>query len=121
MRAENSRFWSKVSVGWVLIAIIWLAVPQAPGQNKKAWQTGKVTQAKEHQVTSGNTETKQYDVTIKVGKKIYSGLYTMKEGEPDLGWENYVGMERLVLIEGDTLTFNDVMGRPHSLKILSSK
>ena len=122
MRAENSHFWSEISVGWVLIAIICLAVPGAPGENKKAWQPGTVMQVKPHQVTSGNNEvTKQYDVTIKVGKKLYSTLHTVKEGEPDLDWGNYVGQQRMVLIEGDTLTFSDLLGRPHSLKIVSRK
>jgi hypothetical protein len=122
MRIENSHFWSEISVGWVLIAIMFLAVPRAPGESKKGWQPGTVMQVKAHQVTSGNNEvTKQQDVTIRVGKKIYSALYTVKEGEPDLDWGNYVGQERMVLIEGDTLTFNDLLGRPHSLKIVGRK
>jgi hypothetical protein len=121
MRAKYSHL-RRISLGWVLIAIIFLAVPPAPGQNKKAWQPGTLTQVKEHQVTSTDSESaKQYDVSIKVGKKIYSALYTLKQGEPDLDWDNYVGQERMVLIEGDKLTFNDVLGRPHSLKIVSSK
>jgi hypothetical protein len=122
MRTENSHFWSEISVGLVLIAIICLAVPRAPGENKKVWQPGTVMQVKAHQVTSGsNKVAKQYDVTVKVGKKIYSALYTLKEGEPDLDWGNYLGQERMVLIEGDTLTFNDLLGRPHSLKIVGRK
>lgn len=121
MRAENSHL-RRVSLGRVLIAIICLAVPQAPGQNKKVWQAGTLTQVKEHQVTSAdNDATKQYEVSVKVGKKIYSALYTLKSGEPDLDWDNYVGQERMVLIEGDKLTFNDVLGRPHTLKIVGSK
>jgi hypothetical protein len=122
MRAENSHFWSQIPVGWVLIAIICLAVPRAPGEDKKTWQPGTLMQVKAHQATSGNNEVrKQYDVTVKVGKKIYAALYTLKEGDPDLDWGNYVGQERMVLVEGDTLTFNDLMGRPRSLKIVSRK
>jgi hypothetical protein len=30
-------------------------------------------------------------------------------------------MDRMVLIEGDTLTFNDLSGHPHALKITSRK
>jgi len=119
MRRENSPFWPEISVGWVLIAIICLAVPRALSENKKAWQAGTVVQVKSHEVTSGDNEPKQYDVSIRAGKKIYLALYTLKEGEPDL--EYYVGMARMVLIEGDTLTVNDLSGHPHTLKIVSSK
>ena len=120
MRKENSAFWSGISVGWILIAIICLAVLRAPAENKKAWQPGTVVQVKPHQATSGdNHATKQYDVSIKVGKKIYLALYTLREDDPDL--QNYVGMARMVLIEGDSLTLNDLLGHPHLLKIVSSK
>src|SRR5215469_1272636 len=122
MRTRNLPFWFEISVGWLLIAIICFAVPRVSGENKKAWQAGTVVQVKPHQVTSGEKEgTKQYDVSVKVGKKIYLALHTVKEGEPDMDWGNYVGMARMVLIEGDTLTFNDLSGNPHSLKIVSSK
>lgn len=122
MRTENSHFWSRVSFGCVLLAIICLAIPRAMGEDKKNWQVGTLMQAKEHQVTSGDNQTaKQYDVQVKVGKKMYSAVYTLKDGEPDLDWDNYVGMQRMVLIEGDTLTFNDLLGRARSLKIVGRK
>ena len=120
MRKENSPFWHEIRVGWVLIAIICLAVPRAQGENKEVWQAGTVVQVKAHGVPSGDNEvTKQYDISIKVGKKIYLALYRPKKGDPDL--KNYVGMARMVLIKGDTLTLRDLLGRPHSLKIFSSK
>ena len=120
MRKVNSPFWSGISLGWVLIAIICLAVPRAPGEDKKAWQAGTVVLVKAHEVPSGANEvTKQYDVSIKAGKKIYLALYTPQKGDPDL--KNYVGMARMVLIEGDTLTLRDLLGRPHLLKIVSNK
>jgi hypothetical protein len=120
MRKVNSPSWSEISIGWVLIAIICLAVPRAPGEDKQAWQAGTVVQVKAHEGTSGdNGAAKQCDVSIQVGKKIYLTLYTLKKGDPD--FKNYVGMSRMVLIEGDTLTLRDLLGRPHLLKIVSSK
>ena len=122
MRTRNSPLWSEITVGWVLVAAICFAVPRSPGENKKAWQVGTVMQVKAHEGISGDNEgTKQYDVSIKVGKKIYLALHTVKEGEPDLDWQNYVGMARMVLIEGNTLTYRDLLGQSHSLKIVSSK
>ena len=108
-----------MSVVCALIAIICFGDLRAPGQDKKAWQSGTVIQVKSHQVSGDNGVGKQYDVTVQVGKKIYVASHTQKDGEPDL--EYYVGMARMVLIDGDTLTFNDLLGQSHSMRISSSR
>jgi hypothetical protein len=91
----------------------------APAQSK-TWQSGTVLEVKPRQAESNsNNAGKQYDVSIKVGKKLYAVLYTAEINQPDPGL--YVGMARTVLIEGNTLKFNDLQGRTHPARILSSK
>lgn len=120
MRKGKLSFSVEISVVCLLIAITCFGNLRAAGQDKKAWQSGTLIQVKAHEVSSGDSAvTKQYDITVQVGKTIYETSHTMKDGEPDL--EYYVGMARMVLIDGDTLTFNDLLGHPHSLRILSSK
>lgn len=114
MRKAES-FWSRISAVCIVLAIVCAGALGTSGQSKKTWQPGTVIQVKAHEASSS----KQYDVTVQVGKKIYVATHTMKDGEPDL--EYYVGMARMVLIDGQTLTFNDLLGHPHSLQIVSSK
>lgn len=90
------------------------------GEKKKDWQPGTVLQVKAHQPDSDSEKNvKQYDVSVRVGKKIYLARYAPTKDEPDLDY--YVGMARMVLIEGDMLKFNDLLGHTHSMRILSSK
>jgi hypothetical protein len=104
----------------ILLAIVCSGFVIARGETNKAWQSGTLIKVKSHETTSAdNVVTKQYDITVQVGNKIYMTEHTVKDGEPDL--EYYVGMARMVSIDGDTLTFNDLLGHPHSLRIISSK
>jgi len=97
-----------------------VGVERTPGESSKAWQPGTMVQVKVHgNSSSEKNDPKQYDISVQVGKKIYLTKHTMKDGEPDL--ELYVGMARMVLIDGQTLTFNDLLGNPHSLQIVSTK
>lgn len=90
------------------------------GQQKKTWQAGTILEVKEHQAESGSDNAgKKYDVSIKVGKKVYVVLYIPEVNQPNPWF--YVGMERTVLIDGNTLKFNDLQGQSHSTRILSTK
>lgn len=62
---------------------------------------------------------KQYEVSLRVGKKVYVVLYVAETNQPEPNL--YVGTARTVLIDGNTLKFNDVLGHTHSTRILSSK
>ena len=120
MRSRFSSLRIEVSVACVLFLMMFVCVERTPGESSKAWQSGTVIQVKANGVsTSENNKAKQYDISVQVGKKIYLTKHTMQDGEPDL--ELYVGMARMVLIDGQTLTFNDLLGQPHSLQIVSSK
>ena len=117
---KRKSFVKRILAICALLALTCFAALRASGEDKKVWQPGTLIQARARQVTSGENEgTKQYDISVQVGSKIYVASHTLKDGEPDL--EYYVGMARMVLIEGETLTFNDLLGHSHSLHIISEK
>ena len=119
MRERSSHSNVSLSVACALLAVLCLGPLTAPGE-KKTWQVGTILEVKALQAASGSGNTrKQYDVSIKVGKKVYVVLYVPEATQPDP--EFYVGMARTVLIDGSTMKFNDIKGRTHSMRILSSK
>ena len=119
MRQRESHFRAKIAIIFVLIALVCFATVRSSGEKKK-WQAGTVLDVKAHQGESEAPDAaKQYDVSVKVGQKIYVALYAPEGNNPEP--EFYVGMARTVLVEGNTLKFNDLQGRTHSLRILSSK
>jgi len=102
-----------------LILIISVVTLKVSGEDKKPWHSGTIIQVKARDAAPETDQTKQYDVTVKIGKKIYVVLYVPEKNQPDL--EYYVGMARTMQVDGDTLRVNDLLGRTHELKILSSK
>jgi hypothetical protein len=109
----------RTAIACALIAIVCFGTWRSYGQ-KKTWQSGTIQEVKAHQGDPEDSSgAKEYDISIKVGKKLYVVLYVLDrdKAEPDY----YVGMERPVLIEDSTLKFNDLLGRTRSLRILSSK
>jgi hypothetical protein len=116
----KAKWWFRTEISLILIAIMCIGNLKASGQEAHHWQPGTVLQVKAHDAASAdNGAKKQFDVTVQVGTKIYVASHTLQEGEPDL--EYYVGMARMVLIDGNTLTFNDLLGHPHSMRIISTK
>jgi hypothetical protein len=116
----KANWWFRTGMSLILTAIMCIGILKASGQDANGWQPGTVIQVKAHDAASDdNSAKKQYDVTVQVGKKIYVASHTQQEGEPDL--EYYVGMSRMVLIDGSKLTFNDLLGHPHTMQILSTK
>jgi len=108
-----------LTVACVLLAVLCLRPLTAAGQ-KKTWQSGTILEVTPRQTESGSDNAGQkYDVSIKVGKKVYAVLYVAETNQPDP--QLYVGMARNILIDGNTLKFNDLQGRTHSTLIVSSK
>ena len=110
--------------GWstlvcALILMMCVAVVRSQGEEKKPWRSGTIMEVKAHETGPGTDQIKQYEITVKIGKKLYVALYTPPENQPEL--EYYVGMARSMQVDGDTLNVNDLLGRTHTLKILSSK
>lgn len=119
MRERGSHVPAMLTVACALVAIVCCAAVGWCGE-KKTWQAGTVLEVKAHDQQPGSDgAAKGYDISVKVGKKIYVALYTAENNEPEPDY--YVGMRRTVLIDGDTLKFNDLLGHTHSLRILSSK
>jgi hypothetical protein len=118
MHKSNARIGIPISLVMAFIAILSVATPTS-GQNK-AWQAGTIVEVKAHQADAGtDAGARQYDVSIKVAKKIYVALYTSEKDQA--APEYYVGMRRTVQVDGDTIKFNDLQGHTRTLKILSSK
>jgi hypothetical protein len=61
----------------------------------------------------------RYDVSVKVGDTIYVVLYTQPLGE--LPAKYAAGHELLVLVEKNTITYNDMLGRSLQVPIESQK
>ena len=107
--------------------VVCLATPPLHGQDKRPYQAGTIVDVKPHQTESPdsdaakakNNESQQYDISFKVGNRIYVVLYTPPVGQnyPELG----LGMDRTVFVDGDTMKVNDLLGRTRSMPILSSK
>ena len=119
MHKNSSRIGVTASIVFSFITILCLGMPSISGESKP-WQAGTIVEVKAHQVDAGpETGAKQYDVSIKVAKKIYVVLYTSEKDQAVP--EYYVGMRRTVQVDGDTIKINDLEGHTRTLKILSSK
>lgn len=117
MREERYRL--AITIACALAVCLCLAALASSGE-KKVWQAGTILSVKDHQPQDEDGDRpKKYDISVKVGKKIYVVLYAPEKELP--GPEFYVGMARTVLVEGDVLKFNDLQGNTHTLRILSSK
>ncbi len=111
----------------VLALLMCFAAAESPAQDKKIFQAGTIVDVKPHQTVAAgsdaakaqNVEPQQYDISIRVGNRIYVVLYTPPVGQnyPELG----LGMDRTVFVDGDTMKVNDLLGRTRSMPILSSK
>lgn len=109
---------------WILMGC--LVLPQPYAQDKRPYQAGTIVDVKPHKAEPNadaakakNGEQQQYDISIRIGSRIYIVLYTPPPGQnyPELG----LGMDRTVLVDGDTMKVNDLLGRTRSMPILSSK
>jgi hypothetical protein len=101
------------------ICICMLTFP-AFGQAATKYQVGTITEVKVHQSTTDDgSEVVKYDVSIKVGDRIYLVLYT-----PPLGMSTVkyaAGRDLLVLVGKDTITYNDLLGQSFEVPIVSRK
>jgi hypothetical protein len=103
-----------------VVIIFCVSVTRSSAQDKKVYQAGTIVDVQPHQAAAGtDAEKKQYDVSIKVANKIYVVLYSPPGGQ-DFA-EYGVGMNRTVLVEGDTMKLNDLLGRTRILPVLSVK
>src|SRR5579864_8360781 len=100
----------------ILICIATLpAAGQAPSSQ---YEPGAITAVTAHR-TPGQPEADvtQYDVSVRVGNTSYVVLFTPTNGSNTVKYS--VGIERLVLVGSDTLTFNDAVAGKIEVPILS--
>ncbi len=90
-------------------------VSQAPSEH---YQVGTILKVRLHENTSGdqNTTASQYEVSVKVVDSVYVILYTQPSG--GTGVQFAEGLQKLVLVGTDTLSFNDILGKTTVAPIL---
>src|SRR4051812_40956482 len=102
---------------WIFLLCI-AAVPFFGQTPSTQYQVGAITKVSLHHDTSGaaNPDVPQYDVSIKVADTVYVVLYTQPSGST--GVQFAAGLQKLVLVGTDAITFNDVLGRSTMAPIL---
>jgi hypothetical protein len=99
---------------WIT-ALILLTLLSAFAQDSK-WSSGTITSVIRHSPPNSDPSMTSYDVAVKVGPTVYVVLYTVPTS---LNMAEYrTGADFMVMVEGDTLTFNDVQGVSHKTQIL---
>src|SRR5256885_11834973 len=102
---------------WIFLLCI-AAVPFVGQTPSDQYQVGAITKVNPHHDTSGaaNPGVLQYDISIKVADTMYVVLYTQPSGST--GVQFAAGLQKLVLVGTDAITFNDVLGRSTVAPIL---
>src|SRR4051812_31598074 len=102
---------------WIFLLCI-AAVPFFGQTPSTQYQVGAIMKVSLHHNASGaaNTDVPQYDVSVKVADTMYVVLYTQPSGST--GVQFAAGLQKLVLVGTDTITFNDVLGRSTVVPIL---
>ncbi len=98
----------------LLFLAIAVAFAQAPTSK---WQTGTITEVKQVATQQGvDKDLSRYEVSIKVGDTVYVVAYTTRESNETIKYR--AGLDLNVLVNKDTMTFNDVAGRKNEVPIL---
>ncbi len=107
--------WKQISA----IALCLLTLP-AFCQSTSKYQVALITEVSPHQAAGDHTsEASSYDISVKVGDKIYVVLYTTPLGE--ITPKYAAGRELLVLVGNNTITYNDILGRSLQVPIESQR
>jgi hypothetical protein len=103
----------------ISIFLIGLAVFPVFGQSTPQFQLATITEVNVHEAGEkvGASDAVSYDVSVKVGDKIYVVLYTPPLRE--IGVKYAAGRSGLVLVGKNTIRYNDLLGRSLDLPIES--
>ena len=101
----------------LIVAAIFVLIGASPSQTSAPYQIGTVMEVEDHQPTAQEDSTKRYDISVKVGKTLYVVLYTPQHGSDAAEYKT--GLDFPVQVDGRTLRFNDALGRPVAVPILS--
>ena len=101
------------------IALCLLSIP-AFCQSTSKYQVAQIIEVKVHEAAGdSSSDATSYDVSAKVGDTIYVVLYTPPLVE--LPPKYVTGRELLVLVEKDSVTYNDMLGRSLQVPIQSHR
>jgi hypothetical protein len=104
----------------IVVVTLCLLALAALGQSTSKYQIGMITEVKARPVAGDSaSDPTSYDVTVKVGDRIYVVLYTPALGE--LPPKYATGHELLVLVGKNTITYNDMLGRSLQVPIESQR
>ncbi len=105
-----------------LIGAVTLCLLTLPAlcQSTSKYQVAIITEVKAHQVAGEPaSDSSSFDVSVKVGDTIYVVLYTPPLSE--LPPKYATGRELLVLVGKSTITYNDMLGQSHEVRIESQR
>jgi hypothetical protein len=127
MGAINITHWRRLMKRVVSLLIVCVAALLLAQSNSSKYQPALILGVKEHQGPIPDSirekikdpSAAHYDVSIRLksNNAEYVLLYTPPPGR--YGFQFTKGMDRLVLVESDTVTMNDVAGRSITAPILS--
>src|SRR5215470_7654326 len=99
------------------VCLVTLPVFCEPGSK---YEVATITDVKPHQAADNKTsDAARYDVSVKVADTVYQVLYTDTLGTSTVQYA--AGRELLVHIGKKTITYNDILGQPHEVPIISQK
>jgi len=105
---------SYLGLVFVLAFVSVLSLSQANSNYK----TGTIMDVKVHPGSVDKTQVaRQYDVSVKVESTLYVVLFTPPLGSNAVEYK--AGLELPVLVDGNTMKFNDMTGRRVTVPILS--
>ena len=81
------------------------------------YQVGTITAAQCHQAADADAPVTSCEVLVRVGNTAYGLLYAAPVSTDNVRYET--GRELLVLVGEDTITYNDMLGNPFQVPILS--
>lgn len=104
----------------VSLLCILLTVFPAFGQSISKYQVGTITDVKVHQTAGSSAfDAVSYDVSVTVGDTLYVVLYTPPPGQETVKYA--AGRDLLVLVDKNTITYNDILGRSYEAPIESQQ
>lgn len=113
----------KVMKKAALVTIIFAAAVLLGQSAPRKWQSAHILEVKKQQdsssAKSSDSSVERYAVSLRVNDTDYVVLYTPPPGVH--GFQYTAGMDRLVLVESETITINDILGRPIKVPIISQK
>jgi len=102
----------------VAVLICTVAITASGQSSTPKYEAGTVMAVQPHKAdANGPQSDRRYDISVQVGNMLYVVLYTQPPGT--ISPEYRTGLSTPVLVKGNTLRFNDSLGRSRELPIVS--